>query len=153
MISQQGEYGIVITSCRTAENPKIDALLISYNSLWKVVCDFELPLWKQVPYPWFIHIRTLPTSALLPTSDALLFRDCIWWSINARVHAINKCLQQAFPLNSDQPNGGCNLILFDIIQEKKYRWHSHMVSVSSVIRPKHSLWLQAGDSKTIPSET
>ena len=34
------------------------------------------------------------------------------------LNAINKCLQQAFPLNSDQPNGGCNLILFDIIQEK-----------------------------------
>ena len=34
------------------------------------------------------------------------------------LNAINKRLQQAFPLNSDQPNGGCDLILFDIIQEK-----------------------------------
>ena len=34
------------------------------------------------------------------------------------LNAINKCLQQAFPLNSDKPKGGCNLILFDTIQEK-----------------------------------
>ena len=34
------------------------------------------------------------------------------------LNAINKRLQQAFPLNSDQPNGGCDLILFEIIQEK-----------------------------------
>ena len=34
------------------------------------------------------------------------------------LNAINKRLQQAFPLNSDQPNGGCDLILYDIIQEK-----------------------------------
>ena len=49
------------------------------------------------------------------------------------LNALNRRLQQAFPLNSDQPNGGCDLILLDIIQGKDTRdlfmTFSHGVSI------------------------